>query len=56
MKKDVEDFMQTNGFVCVKSTVNNVAGDQLYVNTNTIGADKIADVLRLVKKQQRNKK
>jgi FkbM family methyltransferase len=32
LKKDVEDFMRINGFYKLIDTVNNVSGDQLYVN------------------------
>lgn len=32
LKNDVERFMHGYGFVCIKDTVNQTAGDQLYVN------------------------
>lgn len=32
LKNDVELFMHDHGFVCMKDTVNETAGDQLYVN------------------------
>ena len=31
LKNDVERFMKTHGFECIKSTVDDVSGDQLYV-------------------------
>lgn len=34
LKNDVEQFMKKNNFVNVLSTVNDVAGDQLYANLN----------------------
>lgn len=33
LKDDVEAFMKTNGFKCIKSTVDEISGDQLYVNS-----------------------
>jgi FkbM family methyltransferase len=33
LKDDVESFMQANGFKCIKSTVDEISGDQLYVNS-----------------------
>lgn len=41
LKTDVENFMAHHGFVCVKSTVNAVAGDQLYVNPAKVDSTKI---------------
>lgn len=32
LKKEVESFMRKNGFVCVKDTVDEISGDQLYIN------------------------
>ena len=34
LKKDVEAFMQSNSFVSILDTVNDVSGDQLYANKN----------------------
>lgn len=33
LKKDIIDFFSTNGFRALKDTVNNVAGDMLFVNS-----------------------
>jgi FkbM family methyltransferase len=32
LKKDVEEFMLMNNFYCLKDTVDDVSGDQLYIN------------------------
>lgn len=41
LKKDVENFMMSNGFSLIKDTVNNIAGDQLWVNYNFFMRKKI---------------
>lgn len=47
LRKDVEAFMQSHGFVCVKSTVDQIAGDQLYVNRALVGEEKVQAMLRM---------
>lgn len=47
LRTDVEAFMQANSFVCVKSTVDQIAGDQLYVNRKIVGEEKVQALLRL---------
>lgn len=32
LKRDVESFMKSKGYKCIKNTVNSVSGDQLYVH------------------------
>ncbi len=36
IKKDVEAFMKKNGFSCLKSTVDAISGDQLYINNRVL--------------------
>ncbi len=36
LKNDVEAFMQSNGFINILDTVNNVSGDQLYANKSLL--------------------
>jgi FkbM family methyltransferase len=47
LRQDIERFMSERHFNCVKSTVNNVAGDQLYLNSKLIAQDKIESVRRM---------
>jgi FkbM family methyltransferase len=47
LRQDIEHFMSEHNFICVKSTVNNVAGDQLYLNATLISKDKIEGVSRM---------
>lgn len=56
LRHDIERFMTHNQFVCVKSTVNSVAGDQLYLNQNLISQDKIESVRRMNLKLARIKR
>ena len=44
LKNDVEQFMKKNNFVNVLDTVNEVAGDQLYVNSNYFSKEDISKV------------
>jgi FkbM family methyltransferase len=32
LKNDVERFMEKHGFKCIKSTIDDISGDQLYIN------------------------
>jgi hypothetical protein len=34
LKNEVEEFMARNGFIKLKDTVDNISGDQLYINAN----------------------
>lgn len=36
LKKEIESFMKSNGFIKVKDTVNDIAGDQLYLRSDLI--------------------
>jgi FkbM family methyltransferase len=47
LRQDIERFMSEHNFICVKSTVNNVAGDQLYLNATLISKDKIESISRM---------
>lgn len=51
LKNDIEQFMEKNGFICVKSEVNDVAGDQLYVNTRYFPKD-VASKFKQLKRAQ----
>lgn len=52
LKTDVEKFMQSKNFICVLDTVNNVAGDQLYVNEKLVAESAFQKLKQL---QQRKK-
>jgi FkbM family methyltransferase len=54
LKTDVEKFMAANNFICVKSTVGAVAGDQLYVNKNHIPPSTI-NALKKLDQRKRTK-
>jgi FkbM family methyltransferase len=54
LKSDVEQFMLANDFICVKSTVGAVAGDQLYVNKKHITSSTI-DALKKLDQRKRTK-
>lgn len=56
LKTEVEDFMQAKGFVNVLDTVNAVAGDQLYVNTDYFSSKKLNQLASLLKRINRRKK
>jgi FkbM family methyltransferase len=47
LRQDIERFMSEYHFVCVKSTVNNVAGDQLYLNKKLVSEKTIDSVIRM---------
>lgn len=34
LKKDIENFLHKNGFICILNKVNHIAGDQLWVKKN----------------------
>ena len=44
LKKEIEKFMKNNGFYLVKSTVNNIAGDQLYINSRLVSHAKFKEL------------
>jgi len=50
LKDDVAVFMQKNNFVNILDTVNNVSGDQLYINLAFFSPQKIKEVQQLRKK------
>jgi FkbM family methyltransferase len=50
LKNDVATFMQKNNFVNILDTVNNVSGDQLYINLAFFSPQKIKEVQQLRKK------
>jgi 2-O-methyltransferase len=52
LKTDIEEFMHSNGFVCVKSELDHVSGDQLYINTRFFSND-MANRFKFLKKKQR---
>ncbi|MFN6380061.1 MAG: FkbM family methyltransferase [Flavobacteriales bacterium] len=54
LKTDVEKFMVANNFVCVKSTVGSVAGDQLYVNKKLISSSTIDTLKKLDRRKRMN--
>lgn len=54
LKSDVEQFMAANDFICVKSTVGAVAGDQLYVNKKHIEPSTI-NALKKLDQRKRTK-
>jgi FkbM family methyltransferase len=56
LKNDVELFMQQNNFINVLDTVNNVAGDQLYVNLNYFNLQKINAFKKTKKRKAITKK
>ncbi|GDX62471.1 hypothetical protein LBMAG34_0050 [Candidatus Saccharibacteria bacterium] len=43
LKKEIEKYMKNNGFYLVKSTVDNVAGDQLYINSRLVNQSKFKE-------------
>lgn len=56
LKNDIELFMEKNGFIRIKSTVNNIAGDQLYANPALIDRKKIDALIAANAKAARIKK
>jgi FkbM family methyltransferase len=56
LENDVRRFLEDHNFVCVKSTVDAVAGDQLYINRTLFSADQIDSLKKLITKQQRIKR
>ena len=56
IKQDVEKFMEQHDFICVKSTVGSVAGDQLYVNKKIVSPETIKQLIQHETKSQRIKK
>lgn len=56
LKSEVEDFMKAKGFVNVLDTVNAVAGDQLYVNTNYFSSKKLSQLAGLIKRKRKKEK
>jgi len=56
LKSEVENFMQTNGFVSVLDTVNAVAGDQLYVNSVYFSPGKLNQLASLIKRNKRKER
>jgi hypothetical protein len=51
LKNDVANFMQLNNFVNILDTVNEVSGDQLYVNLSFFSNQKIQNVQQSRKKK-----
>jgi len=53
LKNDVEEFFFKNNFIKIKDTVNNISGDQLYINTKYFDGYKIIliKLLHLAQKQ-----
>lgn len=45
LKTDVESFLKKNGFTKVKDTVNQIAGDQLWVNLNYFPKKKLTHTI-----------
>lgn len=56
LKSDVEAFMREHGFENVLDTVNAVAGDQLYANSNYFDTAEIAAFKKRMKQKERKKK
>lgn len=54
LKDDVETFMKKNGFIKAMDTVNNIAGDQLYINKKLMKRVKMANKLAAIKSRIRN--
>lgn len=54
LKTDVEKFMTANDFICVKSTVGAVAGDQLYINRKHIASSTIDALKKLERRKRMN--
>lgn len=52
LKKDVEKFMISNGFVNMLDTVEEVAGDHLYVNSKLFSKNKMQSIISLKSKKQ----
>jgi FkbM family methyltransferase len=44
-KSGIEKYMAENGFVCIKSTVDTVAGDQFYANKNSFAPGLLSKIL-----------
>jgi FkbM family methyltransferase len=50
VKRDIEKFMIKNHFINIYDTVNEIAGDQLYVNLNFFSREKINILIRARKR------
>lgn len=55
LKKDIERFMKGNGFYLAKNTVNNIAGDQLYLNSRLVTKPSLKAALRGHKLNRNNR-
>lgn len=52
LKSDVEQFMKTHNFQCVLDTVNEIAGDQLYVNQECVPKEVFAQLESLRRRKK----
>jgi hypothetical protein len=50
LKNDIEQFMNKNDFVCIKSDIDHVSGDQLYLNRQHFSEKQIRSISMIERK------